>query len=446
MFPSLPHIFKKHQLNADVRTLLQLRKAMERGLVHTLGDLYLVLKALITNDPKDFGPFTTAFYEYFLAIEIKNGESLESALLRSETFQDWRSQQSEETEDGQSPSVQELIDRYLDEVHLSSFDIQKIIDGQTILEKEDPNQVDTADANTDPGRPEHLNQLADYRNSSMEELLRRMEAVARQQKGKHNGGNHWIGSGGISPYGNNGAAAGGIRVGGSGGGKMARKVVNDRRFYPADTKAILKDDNIDAALAILKGIEDESAEVILDIPTTIKEGLKQGGIFLPYEREKINNKVQVILLIDNGGLSMSPYVKSVQKLFAKMKTRFAHDLKTYYYHNTIYKGAYSDVRRTQFVPIEKIASENKNYSVFIVGDADMAPYELGNKSIECWKVLTQKYKRIAWMNPMKESYWSTSSTIPMLRRVVPMYPLTPEGIEKAIAEMNRKRRYNRRLK
>lgn len=444
MFPSLPHIFRKHQLNADVRTLLQLRKAMDKGLVHTLGDLYLVLKALITNDPKEFGPYTAAFYEYFLAVDIKKGESLESALLRSETFQEWKSKQLEAIEERPLPEVSELIDRFLDEIHLSSFDIQKIIDGQSILDQDDPNQVDTADANTDPGQPSQLNQLADYRDVSLEELIRRMEAVARQQRGKHNGGNHWIGSGGTSPYGNNGAAAGGIRVGGGGGGKMARKVVNDRRFYPADTKAILKDDNMDAALAILKGIEDESAELLLDIPTTITEGLKQGGIFLPHEKEKINNKVQVILMIDNGGYSMSPYIKTVQKLFSKMKTRFAHELKTYYYHNSIYKGAYSDVRRTQFVPIEKIASKDKNYSVFIIGDADMAPYELGRASIETWQVLSKKYKRMAWLNPMRESYWHTSSTVPVLKRIIPMYPLTPEGIEKAVAEMNRKRKYSRK--
>ena len=443
MFPSLPHTFRKHKLNADVRTLLQIRRSMDKGLINTLGDMYLVLKALITNDPKEFGPYTTAFYEYFLSVEIKDGETLESAIVRSETFQDWKKNLLDETENGEMPDVRELVDRFLDEVHLSSFDIKKVIDGSDILSKDDPDQVD-ANPDQNPNRPTKLDKLADYRNISMEELKRRMEAVAQQQKGKHNGGSHWIGSGGVSPYGNNGAAAGGIRVGGGGGGKMARKVVNDRRFYPADIKAILKDDNIDAALAILKGIEDESAEVILDIPVTITEGLKQGGIFLPYEREKINHKVQVILIIDNGGLSMTPYIKAVQKLFSKMKTRFAHDLKTYYYHNTIYNGAYKDVRRTQFVPIEKIASEDKNYSIFIIGDADMAPYELGKTSIESWEVLTKKYKRIAWMNPMPEKYWFSSDTIPVIKRIVPMYPLTPEGIEKAIAEMNRKRKYHKK--
>ncbi len=443
MFPSLPHTFRKHKVKADVRALLLLRKAMEKGLVHTLGDVYIVLKGLITNDPKDFGPFTKAFYEYFLEVDIKDGETLESAIVRSETFQEWKKALIEEERLEEVPDMKELVDRFLDEVHLSSFDIQKVIDGQDILSKDDPNQVDE---NPEDGgaMPDQLQKMADYRNISVEELKRRMEQVAKQQKGKHFGGSHWIGQGGISPYGNNGAAAGGIRVGGGGGGKMARAVVNDRRFYPVDTKALLKDDNIDAALAVLKGIEDESAEILLDIPNTINEGLKQGGIFLPIIKEKIIQKVQVVLIIDNGGLSMTPYVRSVRKLFSKMKTRFAHDLKTYYYHNTIYNGVYSDIRRTQFVPIEKITALDKNYSIFVIGDADMAPYELGKTSIETWEKLKKTFKRIAWMNPMNERYWYSSDTVPVLRRIIDMYPLTPDGIEKAVAEMNRNRKYSKR--
>ena len=144
MFPSLPHTFRKHKLNADVRTLLQLRKSMEKGLVNTIGDIYVVLKALITNDPKEFGPYTAAFYEYFLSVEIKNGETLESALVRSETFQDWKKNLLEEEDDGNLPDIKELVDRFLDEVHISSYDIQKIIDANEILSKDDPNQVDSS--------------------------------------------------------------------------------------------------------------------------------------------------------------------------------------------------------------------------------------------------------------------------------------------------------------
>ena len=74
MFNSLPKYLKDNALQGDVRTLLLLKKGLERGLVQTLGDLYLLLKGLVTNAPKDFGPFTTSFYQYFLDIDIKKGE------------------------------------------------------------------------------------------------------------------------------------------------------------------------------------------------------------------------------------------------------------------------------------------------------------------------------------------------------------------------------------
>ena len=98
MFNSLPHTFRKHNLSADVRTLLHLRKASERNLVNTLGDLYMVLRSLVANSPKDYGPFTAAFYEYFLGTEVKRGESLNSAIVRSDTFKEWRKDYEDELE------------------------------------------------------------------------------------------------------------------------------------------------------------------------------------------------------------------------------------------------------------------------------------------------------------------------------------------------------------
>ena len=96
--------------------------------------------------------------------------------------------------------------------------------------------------------------MADYSDLSLEELLERMKEVMEKQKGKHSGGSHWVGTGGISPYGHGGAAKDGIRMGGTGGGKMARKVLGDASFYPVDLDALLNDDNVDAALAALKGV------------------------------------------------------------------------------------------------------------------------------------------------------------------------------------------------
>ncbi|HFB99188.1 MAG TPA: hypothetical protein ENJ53_00145 [Phaeodactylibacter sp.] len=440
MFDHLPHTFRKHQLSADVRTLLQLRRAMEKGLVRTLGDVYYVLKGLITSAPTEIGPFSKAFYEHFLGMDIRQGESLEDAVNRSDAFKGWKANLSdEELED---VSKLDLVDKFLDEVHLTSFDIERVLSGKDILAKDNP-EMEDEHPSTEGSESirRHLDRMADYRDIPLEELLRRMRAVAQQQKGKHSGGDHWIGTGGISPYGHGGAAAGGLRVGGTGGGKMARAAINSREFYPVDTKALLKDDNIDAALAALKGIDEGTAEIILDIPKTITEGLKQGGIFLPHEKEKVQQKKQVILMIDNGGWSMSPYVKSVQKLFSKMKTRFAHDLKIYYFHNSVYGGLYADVARWKFEPVDKIIRQDKNYSVFVIGDADMASYELSRASIHTWQTLSDHFQRMVWLNPMRKSIWHTSMTCSVLMQMFPMFGLTPEGIEEAVLEMNRRRKF-----
>jgi len=443
MFDTLPHIFKKHQLSADVRTLLLLRKAMERDLVNTVGDMYLVLRGIVTTSQKQFGPFARAFYEYFLEITINKGESLNSAIVRSELFKDWRKGYEEELEDKDDFRLTDMVDQFLDEIHRTTYDIKKFYSGEDILNEDNPDAADNKEQ-ADVDEERMLDRMADYSDISLEELRKRMERVARQQKRKHRGGNHWIGQGGISPYGNNGAAAGGIRVGGSGGGKMARAVLGDPNFYPADVKAILSDDNIDAALAVLKGIEDESTEVILDIPKTIEEGGRMGGLYLPYLREKVDQKVQVMLLIDNGGYSMSPYIRHVQQLFSKMKTRFAHDLKVYYYHNTIYGGVYAEAARRTFIPVDKLISNDKNYSVFIIGDADMAPYELTEASRLAWQKLTEHFQRIVWLNPMADRFWRMSDTIPTLRSIFEMHPLSPEGIEKAVGFMNTKRKFYKR--
>ena len=442
MFESLPQHFRDFGLKADLRTLMLLRKSIAKGLVNTVGDLYLVLKGLITNDPRDYGPFTAAFYKYFLDIDIKKGETLDQAILRSEAFRKWRRKFSEQEEELGEPKMEQLIDQFLNEVHLSSYDIQDLLSGRDILNNDDPGLADS-DSNTPDAMQNLLQKAADYNGISLEELLRRMEEVAKNQERRHSGGQHWIGQGGISPYGNGGAAMGGIRVGGSGGRKMARMVIGNSNFYPVDTKVTLQDNNIDVALAFLKGIEDESTEVLLDIPKTIKEGVKEGGLFLPFEKEKISQKVHVILLIDNGGWSMTPFIKNVTRLFSKMKRRFAHDLKTYYYHNTIYGGAYTDERRTSFESIEKILKHHKNYSLFIIGDADMAPYELSQDSIRCWKKLEERFPRAVWLNPLEERFWAGSYTINILREVLPMFPLSPFGIEKSVELMNRKRRFSK---
>jgi uncharacterized protein len=436
MFDTLPEIFRSFGIPADVRTLLLFRKAIEKGLVRTLGDIYNVLKGLLVREPTMMGPFTKAFYFYFLAIDIKDGEKLNNAIQRSETFKDWKSDARNskfETED-----VNEQIEAFLDEVHLTTYDIQTIINRKEIFDKDNPDLADD-NAQDNANTKRNLDKLADYSELSLEELLERMRKVEAQQKSKHTGGSHWIGSGGTSPYGNGGAAKNGIRVAGKGGGKMARAVLNDKNYYPVDVDSEINDDTMDAALASLKGIFEESAQEFLDVENTIKEGLKRGGLFLPEIKNVNQQKLQVLLFIDNGGYSMMAYVRTVQKLFKKMKTRFAHDLETFYFHNTIYSHVFSDANRSKKVKIETILKKDANYRIFIIGDASMAEYEITQESITSYQSILNKFKKTVWINPEDEKYWFATPTTRLIGSLIPMFPMTPRGIENAVKEMNKKK-------
>jgi len=438
MFSTLPEKFRDYDLPVDVRTLLLLQKAMDRGLIKTLGDIFGVLKGIVVKDPQMMGPFTRAYYDYFLNIDIQNGDRLNDAVARSETFRNWRDDNLDRF--GDDIGVDDLVNKFLDDVHLTSYDIKEIIDGRKIWDEDDGNKADEdgEEGNGDITK-RHLDKMADYSDLSLEELLDRMKEVMDQQKSKHSGGSHWVGTGGTSPYGHGGAAKDGIRVGGTGGGKMARKVLNDSKFFPVDMDSILNDNNVDAALASLKGIVEETAHDKLDIPQTINKGLKRGGLFIPEMESITDEKLQVLLLIDNGGYSMDPYIGPVRALFNKMKTRFAHDLETYYFHNTIYDYIFEDAHRSKHISIEKLLKKDPNYRVFIIGDASMAAYELNRTSRETYKKLTEQFKKTVWLNPEPQRYWKHTFSIQVIRELVDMYPLTPRGIEESVREMNRKK-------
>ncbi len=120
-----------------------------------------------------------------------------------------------------------------------------------------------------------------------------------------------------------------------------------------------------------------------------------------------------------------------------MKTRFSHDLETYYFHNTIYDIVFSDPHRSKVVPIDIILKKDPNYRVFIIGDASMAAYEINKLSRQTYHQLTNHFHKIAWLNPEPKKYWHHTFSIQLIKEIIDMYPLTPRGIEEAVRGMNR---------
>ena len=64
-------------------------------------------------------------------------------------------------------------------------------------------------------------------NTEIEEMFRERMNEQREQ---HNCGNYWVGTHGMSVFGNSGMSPNGIRVGGEGQGKRAFRVAGERRF------------------------------------------------------------------------------------------------------------------------------------------------------------------------------------------------------------------------
>ena len=107
----------------------------------------------------------------------------------------------------------------------------------------------------------------------METLKKRLE----EQKGRHQGGNKWIGTAGTSPFGAYGYNPEGIRIGQDKGRHgRAVKVWDKREFKDLDGDVELGTRNIKIALRRLRKFARTGAPTELDLPGTIRETAKQG--------------------------------------------------------------------------------------------------------------------------------------------------------------------------
>lgn len=172
-----------------------------------------------------------------------------------------------------------------------------------------------------------------------------------------------------------------------------------------------------------------------------------GEIEIVYDR-RMTDRLKVILMIDNGGWSMEPYIDVVQTLFNYARSQFK-DLKIYYFHNTVYDVVWQDPQR-YYKPefIEDFARKDPETRLIMVGDASMAPSELmhlhggiyfhdrsSTPSIERLKLLTRTFRHSVWLNPQPDWEWRHTWTIGIIQDVFPMFELTLDGLEKAVKHL-----------
>ena len=371
----------------SMKEWLHLMEAMDKGVASgRVDDFYHLSRAVLVKDEKHYDRFDQVFGKVFAGVEtVGTGEDLTTNLP-----EDWL--------------------RLLNEKFLSD---------------EEKAQIEAM--------------------GGFEKLMETLKERLEEQKGRHEGGNKWVGTGGASPFGHGGYNPEGVRIGGPGKHGRAVKVWEKREYRNLDDQVELGTRNIKVALRRLRRFARQGAADELDMDATIDGTARQGWLDIHMRPER-RNTIKVLLFLDIGG-SMDAHVKMCEELFSAAKTEFKH-LEFFYFHNCLYEGVWKDNRRRHTEKLDTWDVLNKypaDWRAIFVGDATMSPYEITmpGGSVEHWneeagavwlKRATQQWDKVAWLNPSPERYWNYSASVGLIREVIDerMYPLTLEGLEKAM--------------
>jgi uncharacterized protein len=293
------------------------------------------------------------------------------------------------------------------------------------------------------------------RKMDPDEVMEYFKKRLQDQTERHDGGDRWIGTGGRSPVGHGGVHPNGMRVGGSPGNRSAIKVAMDRRYIDYSDSAMLTPDKIGDALDRLKNLMPSGPKDQLNIDKTVRQTVKQAGeIELVFDRRLVD-KLKLMIFLDNGGWSMTPYVKLTKSLFTYARSQFK-DVRFFYFHNCVYDEVYEDPTRYS-KPVKTadlVRRSDPKTRVIIVGDASMSPYELThprgaidygtpqtNSGYSWIRRLKETFKNTVWINPIPAEEWGYtygSFTVQIISDQIPMFELSLHGLEAAVAELKKK--------
>jgi hypothetical protein len=381
---------KARQLPVSTKELLALLEALQARLVGaSLDDFYLLARAILIKDEALYDRFDRAFGEYFKGVEALPG-------LGAMIPEEWL----------------ELAAKR----HLSEEDRLKL-------------------------------QKLGY-----EKLFEQFRQRLAEQKERHAGGSKWIGTAGTSPYGHGGYHPEGIRIGGeSAGNRTAVKVWEQREFRNLDDSVDLGVRNIKVALRRLRRFARQGAATELDLDGTIAGTARNAGWLDLQLRPERHNAVKVLLFLDIGG-SMDDHIAACEELFSAARSEFKH-LEHFYFHNCVYEGVWKDNRRRhgERMPTwEVIHTYGADYKLIFVGDATMSPYEIARPggSVEHWNEeagatwlerMLNTWSRAVWLNPLPEEHWAYAPSLQIIRQLFGnrMFPLSPDGLERAMRALSR---------
>ncbi len=384
MFEGFHSVLRLAGLKVGVGEWLTVTEALDSGLIGpSLKEFYSTTRALVCRDEADYDRFDQAFAAYF-----------QGAVLPA--------------------PVSQMLQSWLDDP----------------LAKP-------------PLTPQELEALPHY---DLEQLRKLYEERLKEQTERHDGGSHWIGTGGTSPFGQGGQHPTGMRVGeGASGRGQAIAAARARRFRNYRDDVVLDTRQLAVAVRRLRRLERKSRRLELDMPETIRKTADNGGDIEIVERPERRNQARVVLMLDAGG-SMDPHVRSVQAFFSAMKQGGGlRDVEAYYFHNCVYAEVYSDMALLKKKPLAELTrSVPPNTNLVMVGDAWMAPRELFSPygsieygttdevpGIDRLRDLAAAFPKRVWLNPIPENYWG-ESTIRAVADIIPMFPMTVEGMVAAV--------------
>ena len=284
-----------------------------------------------------------------------------------------------------------------------------------------------------------------------DKLMDRLKELLDEQKGRHEGGNKWIGTGGTSPFGNGGQNPEGIRIGGEGGNRSAVKVWEARTYRDYDSERELGTRNIKVALRRLRKFAREGAQDELALDDTIRATANNAGWLDIKMQPERKNKVKVLMLMDVGG-TMDDHIARVEELFSAAKTEFKN-MEFFYFHNCLYETLWKNNRRRhaeRFASWDVLRKYPPDTKVIFVGDATMSPYEIVQPggSVEyhneeagaVWlQRFAQQFPKYVWLNPEPEQLWQYRQSIAIIRQLMSdrMYPITMDGLERAMQMLSK---------
>lgn len=376
-------------------SFLRLQKALSLGLVNSLEEFYVAARAILVKSERYFDLYDQVFAHAFRGADLPDPEGLDL-----------------------DEAARLLLEEWL----------------------RDPEGVARALGDD----PEKLAQL------TPQELIEYFLQRLKEQTEAHHGGSKWIGTRGTSPVGHSGYHPGGLRVGGRSQNQSAVKVAMDRRYRDYSQEGPLTLSQIGEALKRLRRMVPAGPKDQVNVEETIYQTMRNAGeIEIVFDR-CLRDRLKVMLMVDNGGWSMDPFVEIVQILFDYARNQFK-ELKTYYFHNTIYDFVWADPpRRRKLQRVEEFTRFDPETRLIIVGDASMAPYELMatdgsihieersyHSSIDRLRLLAKIFRHAVWLNPRSEMEWHYVRTIQEIRRIFPMFELTLDGLEKMVRHLMR---------